>query len=117
MPFNDFLFALVATIIVEVSVGLLLGYRRAREVIAIVLVNVVTNPSLNYLLVANERWHLFVRSTASLLGLEAIIVVVEWALLMFALPYRKRRNLFVLSFVMNSCSCIAGAIVYPGSLN
>ena len=117
MPLSDYVFALVATIVVEVSVGLILGYRRAREITAIALVNIVTNPSLDYLLVANEDWHLFVRSTVTLLALEAAVVLVEWGLLIFALPCRKRLGLFFLSLSMNACSCGAGIVIYPGSFS
>ena len=117
MPFSAYVIALVGTIVVEVGVGLVLGYRRFREIGAIALVNLITNPSLNYLLVVNEDRHFFVRNTASLLVLEASVVLVEWGLLALALPYRKRLNLFLLSLLMNTCSCVAGAIIFPGSLD
>ena len=117
MPFSAYVIALVGTIVVEVGVGIVLGYRRFREIAAIALVNVITNPSLNYLLVLNEDRQFFVRNTASLLMLETAVVLIEWGLLVLALPYRKRLNLFFLSLLMNTCSCIAGAIIFPGSFS
>ena len=54
MSIREALLALLLTEIVEIAVALFLGYRRPREIIVVFLVNLVTNPSLNYLLFLND---------------------------------------------------------------
>ena len=103
--------ALLLTEIVEVTVALLLGYRRPREIIAVILVNLVTNPSLNYLLFLNDYFGMIRHRFPLILFLEAGVVLVEWALLVFALRGNKK-SLLVLSLAMNACSYLTGVLIF-----
>jgi hypothetical protein len=109
--FHDFVLALLLTEIVEVAVALFLGYRRPKEIIAVILVNVVTNPSLNYLLFLNDYYGFIRRGLVLILLLEAAVVLIEWALLVFALR-RNKKGLLGLSFTMNTCSFLVGVLIF-----
>ncbi len=70
---------------VEVPVAFALGLRTRLAVLAVVCVNLVTNPVLNLLSYAGTRlwdWRTsVVTATLLLVGAEAVVVVVEWACL------------------------------------
>jgi hypothetical protein len=108
---RNVLLALLLTEIVEIAVALFLGYRRPREIIAVFLVNLVTNPSLNYLLFLNEYFSIIRYRLPLILFSELAVVLVEWALLVFALRENKK-SLFVLSFAMNTCSYLIGVLIF-----
>lgn len=76
-----------------------------------ILVNLVTNPSLNYLLFLNDRFGIIRHRFPLILFLELGVVLIEWALLVFALPGNKK-SLFVLSFAMNACSYLTGVLIF-----
>ena len=111
MNISDNLLALLITEIVEITVALFLGYRRPREIIAVILVNLVTNPSLNYLLFLNDHFGIIRERFPLILFLEAAVVLIEWALLVVALR-RSNRSLFVLSLTMNTCSYLTGGLIF-----
>ena len=111
MNIPEALLALLLTEIVEVAVALFLGYRHWRAIIAVILVNLVTNPSLNYLLFLNEGLGIIKHRFPLILFSELGVVVVEWALLVFALREDKK-SLFVLSFAMNTCSYLTGLLIF-----
>ena len=111
MNIRDVLLALLLTEIVEIAVAVFLGYRRPREIIAVFLVNLVTNPSLNYLLFLNEYFSIIRQRLPLILFSEVAVVLIEWALLVFALRGNKK-SLFVLSFAMNTCSYLTGVLIF-----
>lgn len=102
---------LLLTLLVELSVGVLLGYRRWDQMAAILLVNLVTNPPLNYLVILNNHYSFFTLTLPIILGAETAVVFVEWGLLVFALKGNPRK-LFGLSLAMNTCSYAVGILVY-----
>jgi hypothetical protein len=108
---RDSLLALLLTEIVEITVALFLGYRRPREIIAVFLVNLVTNPSLNFLLFLNDYFGFIRHRLPLILVLEGAVVLIEWALLVFALR-GNWKSLFVLSFAMNTCSYLTGVLIF-----
>jgi hypothetical protein len=103
--------ALILTIIIESGIAWLFGLRSRRELLTIVLINVITNPLLNYLLAVNSYFHLISQTTALLLCLEITVVLVEWQLLVWVLRMNSKKML-LLSFVMNACSCGAGLLIF-----
>ena len=111
MNIRDSLLALLLTEIVEITVALFLGYRRPPEIIAVILVNLVTNPSLNYLLFLNDHFGVIRERFPLILFLEAAVVFIEWAFLVFALR-RNKKSLFVLSLAMNTCSYVTGGLIF-----
>ena len=103
--------ALILTIAVELTVAWLFGLRSKKELLTIVLVNVITNPLLNYLLMVNSHFRLISQTKVLMLFLEAGIVIVEWRLLVWALA-QKANKMLALSAVMNASSFIAGLLLF-----
>lgn len=108
---SSYLLALFLTIVIELAVAFFFGFRKKIEIIAIVFVNLLTNPILNYLLLVNNHFSFFKSSLLIILFLEAIVVLIEWKLLVFALQ-EKSKKLLALSLAMNFCSYIAGVLIF-----
>jgi hypothetical protein len=103
--------ALLLTIAIEVIVALLFGLRSKQELWTVVLINVITNPLLNYLITVNGYFHLISQTTILILCLEVAVVLVEWRLLVWVLR-QSTKKMLRLSFVMNTCSYLAGLLIF-----
>jgi len=101
---------LISALVTELPIAALFGLWRLRQLAAVALINVITNPPLNYLLVLNFNMRFIPHTLMLLLCLEAVVVLVEWRLLVFALRKGPWRML-ILSVVMNFCSFIVGAMI------
>lgn len=100
--------ALAFTIVIEVGVGVAFGYWRWRQIATIALINVITNPPFNFFLTFNYHYQ-WIPNSVAVLGLEVVIVLVEWRLYVFA--WRKRPwRLLALSAAMNASSFLAGIL-------
>lgn len=106
-----YIIALVLTILIEIVVAAFLGYKKKSEIIVVILINLITNPLLNYILFINGRFQIIQNTMMLTLVLEIIIVLVEWILLMFALQQNSKK-LFVLSLTMNFCSYMVGILFF-----
>jgi hypothetical protein len=111
MNLRDCVIAFLLTEVVEITVALLLGYRRPRQIMAVFLVNLVTNPSVNYLVFLNDNFGVIPDRQSLILFLELAVIFVEWALLVIALRENKK-SLLGLSFVMNTCSYLTGVLIF-----
>lgn len=102
--------ALILTVVIEAAVAAWLGYRTRRDQKCIFLVNVITNPAFNYLLIifnlATGLWP----SELFIIFLEMIIVVIEWRLLARATGHESR-NIFALSLLMNAASYSSSLLI------
>ena len=120
----EFGWALALTIAIELAVVALLGVRTSREFAAVVLVNVITNPSLNCALLlvhaglvsALRPGLAGVAEWTFVIVAEVVVVLVEWKLLAWALRADSRTWL-VRSATMNAASFVVGtwllALVLP----
>jgi hypothetical protein len=108
---GSYLIALLITIAVEAVVAVFFGFRRKFEIAAIIFINLITNPLLNYLLFINGYFNITTIKTEGIIYLEVIVVLVEWLLLSFTLQ-QNRKKLFALSLVMNFCSYITGFLIF-----
>ncbi len=102
MPHLSFFITFCETTFIEIIVILLWGLKTRRAVLSVVLVNVITNPLLNYGLWFLSRGGMHVTYTTILIA-EIAIVLLEWLLLM-ALLNQPRLKLLLISFSMNACS-------------
>ena len=94
--------ALVATILIEYGVLLLLGERRKRVLLSSIVVNILTNVSLNLcLLWVGNGW------TALALG-ECAVVVVE--MLWYLYFVREWKQALVYSLLCNAISFLSGVL-------
>jgi hypothetical protein len=75
------------------------------------LVNLVTNPSVNYLVFLNDNFGVIPDRLSLILFLELAVIFVEWALLVIALR-KSKKSLLGLSFVMNTCSYLTGVLIF-----
>ena len=103
--------ALLLTIVIEGIIAWLFGLRSNREILTVLLINVITNPLLNYLIAVNGYFHLISQITVLILCLEMSVVLVEWRLLVWVLRQNAKKML-MLSFVMNACSYLAGLLIF-----
>ncbi len=103
--------ALLITLAVELAVAWLLRLRSRTQLLSIALINLVTNPLLNYLLLVNGHFHLIAQARVLTVCLEAGVVLGEWALLAWALRLKPTRML-ALSLVMNASSYLAGLLIF-----
>ena len=111
MLITSYLVALLLTILIEVFVALVFGYKRKKEILSVILLNLITQPVLNYFLLINSYFSLVSVSIQFILLLEIIVILVEWQLLVWTLQ-RKLKSLFVLSIVMNLASLTIGLSLF-----
>jgi hypothetical protein len=101
--------ALALTLAVELPVAVLFGLRSRPQVLAVVYVNLLTNPALN--LIINAVW--FTAPSAyvpTLVVLEMVVIVVEWRVLLWAIGGRSR-HLLALAAAMNAASVAVGLLL------
>ncbi len=118
---------LAASIVIEGLVAALFGFRR--ELVAVVWVNFVTNPLLN-LVWLSLFWMGFGKTVQAaggavgrvvpttwmwflLAGLEVIVIVAEWRLLLMAVGQERfsSRRLLSVSVAMNAVSATLGTFL------
>jgi hypothetical protein len=108
---TSFLTVFLFTVLVEVAAAACLGYRKKLEIVTVILLVCITNPLLNYIEYIDGYLKVLTINTATVLCMEAIIVVVEWLLLRFALR-QDPKKLFILSVTINSCSYFGGTLFF-----
>jgi len=96
---------------IETPVAWVLGYKKRVEVMTVILASVMTNPVLNYLIALCRFFKLVNVDQAFVLTLEAIVVLVEWRILLYALGGGSRRH-FRTSFIMNAASYLTGLLIF-----
>jgi hypothetical protein len=111
IDFRDYAVTFCSTLVLETAVAWALGLRKRWELAAVVLVNVFSHPLLIFSLWTlaifrepvgpwEEPWF------------EAAVVVIEWSLLVFALPRRSKWHLLGVSAAMNGVSYLAGIVTF-----
>ena len=101
--------ALVLTEVIEVIVAFLLGYRGKKFYTALLLINLITNPTLNCTVMILYYFHIlyfFIVPT-----LEVLVVICEWRLFEYALGKGKKSYL-VLSLIINLSSYLIGLLLW-----
>jgi hypothetical protein len=105
-----YLLALLLTVVIEAGVAWLFGLRTTRSQLAVAMINVMTNPLLNLLLLL-LAW-LGVPVTLPLVALlEVPVVLAEWGLLVYVFAGTKGRRL-ALSVAANAASFLSGVLIY-----
>jgi O-antigen/teichoic acid export membrane protein len=108
---SNLILALALTVVIEIIVAILLGYRKKWELLTIVLINVITNPILNYILIVNSYFNWLSINIFIVISLEVIVVIVEWLLLKYT--FRKdSKKLLILSVAMNATSFLVGLLLF-----
>jgi len=104
------------TLAIELPVAAAFGLRTRQALLAVVFVNLITNPVLNYLTILGARIAAPRQVPAAvyvpmLVAAEVLVIVVEWRLLVRALGGGSRRMLAV-SAAMNAASAAAGLALW-----
>ena len=110
MPLSNYVVALVLSILIEVSVAYLMGYRESKYLVTIAMINCITNPILNYfiLILAFVKFYpnyLFIGL------LEAIVILAEWGLLVHVF-HKPRDKLLMLALATNAVSFVVGILIF-----
>lgn len=95
--------ACVFTVIIELAIFLIFGYRKWNEIVLVILANVATNVTLNAI-VALTRPKMFV-----IYILEAAVVAVEY--LIYAHAFNGSLKLFLLTLGANVASYCTGLLI------
>jgi hypothetical protein len=109
MP-GKYLLALLLTLVIEGGVAWLFGFRKGPSQLVVALINVITNPALNILLLV-LAWLGMNVTLWLVLPLEILVVLAEWGLLVYAFGSSKGK-LFILSLVANAASFLAGVVLF-----
>ena len=101
---------LLLTIIFELIISIIIGVRDKKDILNIILVNILTNPLVVTIPVYfNIKYGLFERNIA-LYTLEIITVVTEGYIYKKVLNFKKI-NPFVISLILNLSSYLIGEII------
>lgn len=106
-----FIAALALTVVIETGLAWLLGLRTKRALTTVALINVATNPLVNYLLAVNRYFSFISTEWALVLGLEIGVVITEWLALVYVLGLGKWKGLW-LSAVLNGASFLIGWLIF-----
>lgn len=101
---------LLLTIIIELIIALILGVRDKKDIINVILVNVITNPIvvLTPIIVYIRFGNIYSRIVLYIL--EIFTVVVEGLIYKKVLKYKKI-NGFLLSLILNVASFLIGEVI------
>jgi hypothetical protein len=103
--------ALVLTMAVEVIIAWFWGIRGKAGLAAVLLINLITNPALNFLILLNSYLGIINHTAIFTLRLEILVVLIEWKLLVYALRLNNKKAL-ALSLGMNAASYLAGLLIF-----
>ena len=97
------------TILIEGIIAFILGYRK-KDLINIILVNILTNPIVVTISVYfNVKYGLFERNT-SLIVLEVLTLFIE-GFIYYKVLKRRKINPFLLSLILNFSSYFIGIFI------
>lgn len=103
--------ALALTIAIETIVAFALGYRTLRDMKIMSLANAITNPALNFVLLAIAASRGARVPETVVIALEIVVVIVEWHL--FTMTMRRGRGeLFRLSLAANLVSYLSSFVFF-----
>ena len=103
------LISLTITLFIELSFAFILKYR-GKDLINVLLVNILTNPLLNSIIVAINYYYGLKARNISLIILEILVVIVEGFIYHKYLT-RKKINGFLLSLILNIASYGLGLLI------
>lgn len=107
---SRYLLALLLTVVIEGAVAWLFGFRTARSQLTVAMINCLTNPALNFLLLV-LAWQGIAVTFPLVALLEILVVAVEWRLLVYVFVKPKGR-LFSLSLAANATSFLTGLLLF-----
>ena len=107
---HDYLPALALTLATELPVAALLGFRTRDQFLAVLLLNLVTHPTIHYFILVAFLFGLASETAPLILTIEVVVFLAEWMMLVYALRL-KLSTACVISLAMNLVSYLVGAVV------
>jgi hypothetical protein len=104
--------ALILTILIEETVIFLIGYRNKNTFLVVALVNIITNPIANYIVMINNIFNIIEPNISLVIILEVLVSYIEWKILEYALPNQEKQSYLILSIMMNLASFLTGIILF-----
>lgn len=101
--------SLICTVVIEISIAFFLKYRK-RDLLNILLVNILTNPLLNSVVVAINYFYGLKARNVSLYIFEVLVVIVEGYIYQKFLE-RRKINGYLLSLLLNIASYGLGLLI------
>ena len=103
------LISLTITLVFEIGMALILKYR-GKDIVNVLLVNLLTNPLLNSVIVAINYYYGLKARNIWLIILEILVVIIEGFIYQKYLT-RRKINGYLLSIILNITSFGLGLIV------
>lgn len=103
------LICLSSTIVIELIMSLLLGMRNKKDILNVILVNIMTNPLVVSILMYMTYNRLF-NTTISIIILEILVILTEGFTYKKVLTFDKI-NPYVLSLILNISSYFIGGLL------
>ena len=103
------LICLSSTIVIELIMSLLLGMRNKKDILNVILVNIMTNPLVVSILMYITYNRLF-NTTISIIILEILVILTEGFTYKKVLTFDKI-NPYVLSLILNISSYFIGRVL------
>ena len=103
------LICLSSTIVIELIMSLLLGIRNKKDILNVILVNIMTNPVVVSILMYITYNRLF-NTTISIIILEILVILTEGFTYKKVLTFDKI-NPYVLSLILNISSYFIGGLL------
>lgn len=103
------LICLSSTIVIELIMSLLLGMRNKKDILNVILVNIMTNPLVVSMLMYITYNRLF-NTTISIIILEILVILTEGFTYKKVLTFDKI-NPYVLSLILNISSYFIGELL------
>ncbi|MEW6404552.1 MAG: hypothetical protein AB1649_22375 [Chloroflexota bacterium] len=105
-----YLLALFLTLGIEGCIFYLLGFRKRQYMLTSAMLNLITHPILNYVLLFLS--FLGIKVTIGLVTiLEILVVITEWQLLVYVFG-NPRGRFFITSLLANAASFLAGILLF-----
>ena len=101
--------SLLCTLIIEVSIAFILQYRK-KDLLNVLLVNVLTNPLLNSSVIAINYFYGLKARNISLYIFEVLVILTEGFIYNKYLE-RKKINGYLLSLILNIASYVIGLLI------
>ena len=102
--------SLALTLLLETGLGALLGLRKPKDLLLVVLVNVLTNPPVVLILSLVQLYTQALPGWYVVLPLELAVVVLEGLLYRGRLDHQKWHP-FLLSLILNGLSYLGGLLL------
>lgn len=105
---TNLIIALALTELIEAITAYIMGNRGKRFYLTLFLANLITNPSINFIICL--LYYFKVLYFPIIIFLEILVVIVEWRIYKYIFP--KKKSLLLASIITNLLSYIFGLLIF-----